>query len=48
MKTLTKSLVKTDKSLVKDTFFVLLGLSSILLIVVILDYYHLIKAYSWQ
>jgi len=48
MKTLILSISKVKVIDVKDTFIVLLGISIILGIVVLLDYYHLIKAYSWQ
>jgi len=48
MKTLILSISKIKVIDIRDTFIVLLGISIILGIVVLLDYYHLIKAYSWQ
>ena len=48
MKAIVKSIGKVKVIDVRDTFVVLLGISIILGIVVLLDYLHLIKAYSWQ
>ena len=48
MKTLTKSLVKTDTSIVKDTFIVLLVLSAIVLGAFALTYFRLIPEFPWQ
>lgn len=48
MKAIVKSIGRVKVIDVRDTFVVLLGISIVLCIVVILDYYHLIKAYSWQ
>lgn len=47
MKTLTKSLVKTESNTLRDAFIVLLCLSVIIGTVVALDYFHLIKEYAW-
>lgn len=48
MKTLILSISKIKVIDVKDTFIVLLGISIILGAVMLLDFFHLIKAYSWQ
>jgi len=48
MKTLIRTIARTESTLIRDTFIVLLGISLILGSVMLLDFFHLIKAYSWQ
>jgi len=48
MKTLIRTIARTESTLIRDTFIVLLGISIILGSVMLLDFLHIIKAYSWQ
>jgi len=48
MKTLIRTIARTESTLIRDTFVVLLGISLILGSVMLLDFLHIIKAYSWQ